>query len=309
MRQGRPTSLVELVGQPAALDGGLATELEARGYDLAHHLWSAQLLASDPDAIRDLHLDYFRAGARIAISASYQASRTGFLAVGMDADEADSLLMRSVQLAQQARDQALEQGIPGPLLVAASVGPYGAIRHDGSEYRGHYGVPRAELRAFHAERLDVLAQSGPDLFAVETIPDIVEAEVLVGLLDDYDLPAWVSFACAGGARTCAGQPYAEAVAVAVASDRTVAVGVNCSAPQHVSALLAAGRTATDLPFVVYPNAGGVWDATNGMWADQLAKDLPAELVLDWVEAGALLVGGCCGLGPEAVSGIAATLAA
>jgi S-methylmethionine-dependent homocysteine/selenocysteine methylase len=102
---------------------------------------------------------------------------------------------------------------------------------------------------------------------------------------------------------------AEAVAVAVASDRTVAVGVNCSAPQHVSALLAAGRTATDLPFVVYPNAGGVWDATNGMWADQLAKDLPAELVLDWVEAGALLVGGCCGLGPEAVSGIAATLAA
>lgn len=309
MRVGRPVSLAELVPGPAALDGGLATELEARGYDLAHHLWSAQLLASDPDAIRDLHLDYYRCGARVATSASYQASRRGFLASGMDADEADSLLVRSVQLAQQARDLALAEGVPGPLLVAASVGPYGAIRHDGSEYRGHYDVPRAELVAFHAERLDVLAAAGPDLLAVETIPDLAEAEVVAGLLDQYDLPAWVSFACTSGARTCAGQPYADAVAVAVSAARTVAVGVNCSAPQDVAALLETGRTATDLPFVVYPNAGGVWDAESGTWSDQVAKDLPAELVRSWVGAGALLVGGCCGLGPDAVSGIATALAA
>jgi homocysteine S-methyltransferase len=309
VRVGRPVSLAELVPGPAALDGGLATELEARGYDLAHHLWSAQLLASDPDAIRDLHLDYYRCGARVAISASYQASRTGFVASGMDADEADSLLTRSVQLAQQARELALAGGVPGPLLVAASVGPYGAIRADGSEYRGRYGVSRAELRAFHAERLEVLAAAGPDLLAVETIPDVVEAEVVADLLDQYGLPAWVSFACTSGALTCAGQPYADAVAVAASSPWTVAVGVNCSAPRHVAELLAAGRTATDLPFVVYPNAGGVWDADTGTWNDQVAKDLPGELVRQWTAAGALLVGGCCGLGPDAVSGIATALAA
>jgi S-methylmethionine-dependent homocysteine/selenocysteine methylase len=302
-------SLAELVPGPAALDGGLATELEARGYDLAHHLWSAQLLASDPDAIRDLHLDYYRSGARVAISASYQASRRGFEASGMDADEADSLLVRSVQLAQQARSQALATGVPGPLLVAASVGPYGAMLNDGSEYRGNYGVSRAELAAFHEERLDVLAAAGPDLLAVETIPDVAEAEVLAGLLDGYDLPAWVSFSCVGDGLTCAGQPYAEACEVAASSARTVAVGVNCSAPQHVAALLTAGRTVTDLPFVVYPNAGGLWDAVHGVWTDQRAKDLPAEQVRGWAAAGALLVGGCCGLGPDAVSGIAAALAA
>jgi homocysteine S-methyltransferase len=294
---------------PAALDGGLATELSARGYDLAHHLWSARLLASDPDAIRELHLDYFRCGARVAISASYQASRPGFLASGMDADEADSLLVRSVQLAQQARDLAVAEGLPGQLLVAASVGPYGAIRHDGSEYRGSYGLSRAELSAFHAERLDVLVAAHPDLLAVETIPDVLEAEVLAELLDQYDLPAWVSFACGADGMTCAGQPYAEAVAAATLSARTVAVGVNCSAPQHIGELLVAGRAVTDLPFVVYPNAGGVWDAGARTWNDQEAKDLPAELVREWVAAGALLVGGCCGLGPDAVTGIAAALAA
>jgi homocysteine S-methyltransferase len=181
--------------------------------------------------------------------------------------------------------------------------------NDGSEYRGNYGVSRAELAAFHEERLDVLAAAGPDLLAVETIPDVAEAEVLAGLLDGYDLPAWVSFSCVGDGLTCAGQPYAEACEVAASSARTVAVGVNCSAPQHVAALLTAGRTVTDLPFVVYPNAGGLWDAVHGVWTDQRAKDLPAEQVRGWAAAGALLVGGCCGLGPDAVSGIAAALAA
>jgi len=141
------TRLTDLLPTPAAIDGGLATELEARGYDLAHHLWSAHLLADDPDAIRRLHLDYYLAGSRVAISASYQASRPGFVASGMDADEADQLLGRSIRLAQQARDQALEQGVAGPFLVAASVGAYGAMLHDGPEHRGHYGIARAELAA------------------------------------------------------------------------------------------------------------------------------------------------------------------
>jgi homocysteine S-methyltransferase len=301
-------ALADLLPTPAALDGGLATELEARGYDLAHHLWSAQLLADDPDAIRRLHLDYYLAGARVAISASYQASRTGFVASGMDADEADELLRRSVRIAQQARDQALEQGVDGPLLVAASVGPYGAIRHDGSEYRGRYGIPRAELVAFHAERLAVLAGAGPDLLAVETIPDVEEAEVIVGLLDGFDVPAWMSFSCIAGGRTSAGQPFADAVTIAASCHRMVAVGVNCTAPEHVDAILAAARTVSDLPLVVYPNAGGTWDARNGTWTDAAAKDLPPELVRRWVDAGAALVGGCCGLGPAAVTGIADALA-
>jgi len=297
-----------LLPGPAAIDGGLASELEARGYDLRHELWSARLLASDPDAIRDVHLAYFRAGAQVAISASYQASRTGFRAVGMDADEADSLLRRSVRLAQQARDQALGEGVAGPLLVAASVGPYGAIRHDGSEYRGRYGIGRGELSAFHAERLEVLAGAGPDLLAVETIPDVNEAEVVAELLCGFaDIPAWMSFSCADESRTRAGQPFAEAVAVAVSSPNVVAVGVNCSAPHLVEGLLALAGTVTDGPLVVYPNAGGTWDPSTGMWTDNVSQFLPADLVRRWVALGAGLVGGCCGIGPDAVTAIAAAL--
>ena len=179
MRVGRPVSLAELVPGPAALDGGLATELEARGYDLAHHLWSAQLLASDPDAIRDLHLDYYRCGATGGdLGVVPGQPRAASSPAGWTPTRPTRCWSGRSSSPQQARDLALAEGVPGPLLVAASVGPYGAIRHDGSEYRGHYDVPRAELVAFHAERLDVLAAAGPDLLAVETIPDVVEAEVV-----------------------------------------------------------------------------------------------------------------------------------
>jgi S-methylmethionine-dependent homocysteine/selenocysteine methylase len=305
-----PDPLAELLSLgPQAIDGGLAGELEARGHDLRDPLWSAKVLADDPDAVIAVHLDYFRAGARVAISASYQASRSGFAARGLGPDEADRLLRLSVSLAAQARDEALAEGVPGPLLVAASVGPFGATRADGSEYRGRYGVPRGELASFHAERLAVLAAAGPDLFAVETIPDADEAEVLVDALAAYpNIPAWLTFSCADDATTAAGQPFAESVAVAASGPTVVAVGVNCTAPQHVEGLLRLARTSTDLPLVAYPNAGGTWDPNNGRWHDNASATLPAGLVRRWADEGALLVGGCCGLGPDAIRGIATALA-
>src|SRR5437899_2278366 len=180
------TSFVELLDSgPHVIDGGLATELEARGQDLTGTLWSARLLRDEPSAIRAVHATYFRCGATVGISASYQASRSGFVRAGLDASEADRLLAQSVALVRHARDDVAGEGMFGPMLVAASVGPYGATLHDGSEYRGRYGVPAADLRAFHRERLDVLAAAGPDLFAVETIPDLDEAVEVVAVLADH----------------------------------------------------------------------------------------------------------------------------
>ncbi len=118
--------------------------------------------------------------------------------------------------------------------MAASVGPYGAYLADGSEYRGRYGISAAELRDFHAPRLELLAASGPDLLAVETIPDSDEAEVLVPLLEELGLPAWFSYAVTG-ATTRAGQPLPEAYAVVAGCEPLVAVGVNCSSPRDVGA--------------------------------------------------------------------------
>jgi homocysteine S-methyltransferase len=276
------------------LDGGLATLLEARGHDLSSALWSAQLLADDPDAVRDAHLAYFTAGAEVATTASYQASVAGFAGAGRDGAH---MLRRSVRLAREARDQH------GGGWVAASVGPYGAVLADGSEYRGDYGLSVAELRGFHRPRLEILAAAGPDVLAVETIPCLAEVEALVLELDRLGVPAWLSVTTAGGA-TRAGEPAAEAFAMAGECAAMIAAGVNCVSPREVAAAVLAA-SAAGKPVVAYPNSGERWDARGRRWSGEATFD-PQD-VAAWVRGGARLVGGCCRVGPEHIARLAAVL--
>ena len=284
---------------PVVLDGGLSTALEERGADLSGSLWTARLLAEEPGRIAEAHRAYFRAGARVATTASYQASVEGLVAAGYDAADARRLITSSVSLAREVRDE-LADTHPG-LLVAASVGPYGAFLADGSEYRGRYGVPAARLREFHAPRLELLAAAGPDLLAVETIPDSDEAEVLVPLLEDLGVPAWFSYSVRG-ATTNAGQPLAEAYAVLAGSRSIIAAGVNCSEQADVLGAVRAAVAATGLPAVAYPNRGGSWDSDTKQWA--YGDPLDLGLVETWVAAGARFVGGCCGTGPADIAALA-----
>ncbi len=311
-------SLADLLAGSAAvaIDGGLATELEARGHDLSDRLWSAWLLLEAPDEIVETHLAYFRAGARLATTASYQATFEGFAAHGIDRERAADLLRSSVGLAAAARARHRAElaaaGRPSDeaLLVAASVGPYGALLADGSEYRGDYGLTVAELRDFHRPRLEVLAGAGPDLLACETIPTIVEAEALVELLAEIGgPPAWLSFTCADGARTRRGEPVEEAFALAGASSRVAAIGINCSAPEHATELVERARTVTAKPIVVYPNRGDDWDAVARRWVVRSGPTVDGASAQAWVAAGARLVGGCCRVGPAAIAEVAAALAA
>ena len=302
-------SLPELLRHgPAAIDGGLASELEARGHDLSGDLWSARLLRDDPTAIRDVHTTYFLAGATVGISASYQASRSGFVRAGLTADDADHLLTLSVQLVREARAVAAGAGAHHTMLVAASVGPYGATLHDGSEYRGRYGVDFEDLLEFHRERLAVLVAARPDLLAIETIPDLDESRAILEALRGIDVPAWMSFSCADSATTCAGQPIEEAAAL-VAGAGLAAIGVNCTKPEHVGGLVERIRaTAPDLPVVVYPNAGRVWDGAASVWLGDGSDELPEAAVASWFDSGVSLVGGCCGLGPQAIESVVAVAA-
>jgi homocysteine S-methyltransferase len=304
------TSLRELLAAgPAAIDGGLASELEARGHDLSGTLWSARLLADDPAAIRDVHTTYFTSGATVGISASYQASRSGFERNGLGHDEADRLLALSVALVREARDEAAAAGTTHPMLVAASVGPYGATLHDGSEYRGRYGVAHEDLVVFHRERLDVLVAAAPDLLAIETVPDVDEARAIVEALQDYDVPAWLSFSCADDATTCAAQPIEAAAALVAAAPTVEAIGINCTKPEHLGGLIARIRAAQpDLPIVLYPNAGRVWDGVASVWLGDGTDVLPDSAVSSWFDSGVSLVGGCCGLGPQAIESVAAVAA-
>nr|WP_231985376.1 homocysteine S-methyltransferase [Mycobacterium sp. E796] len=284
---GGPTEPV-LIG-----DGGLATELEARGHDLSDPLWSARLLADAPQEIVAVHAAFFRAGAAIATTASYQASFEGFAARGIDRNESAALLRRSVELARAARAEAGAGG----LIVAASVGPYGAALADGSEYRGRYGLSVAALRRWHRPRLETLAAAGADVLACETVPDVDEAEALVDLVRSAGVPAWLSYTIEG-ATTRAGQPLAEAFAVAAGVPEIVAIGVNCCAPHDVlPAIPLAG--AVGKPVIVYPNSGERWDGRS--WVGPSRFD--AELARQWVAAGARIVGGCCRVGPADIAAL------
>ena len=280
-------------------DGGLATELEARGNDLSDSLWSARLLMDAPEQIRDAHLAFFRAGAVIATSASYQASFEGFARRGFDRRDAAGLMRRSIDLARAARAEMTGDG--RARWVAASVGPYGAALADGSEYRGHYGLSVRELAAWHRPRLEVLAGAGPDVLALETVPDIDEAEALMTAVTGLGIPAWLSYSIAGE-RTRAGQSLSEAFAVAVGVPEVVAVGVNCCAPDDVLAAIAVAREVTGKPVIVYPNSGEEWDAWRRTWTGR--SRYSTAQARQWIAAGATIAGGCCRVRPADIAEIA-----
>ncbi len=280
-------------------DGGLATELEARGNDVSGSLWSARLLMDAPEEVRDAHLAFFRAGAVIATSGSYQASFEGFARRGLGRRDAAGLMRRSVDLARAARDGMVGDG--RTRWVAASAGPYGAALADGSEYRGRYGLSVRELAAWHRPRLEVLAGACPDVLALETVPDIDEAEALMAAISGLGIPAWLSYSIAGG-RTRAGQPLSEAFAVAAGVPEVVAVGVNCCAPSEVPAAIAAAREVTGKPVIVYPNSGEEWDARRRAWTGR--PEYSAAQPRQWIAAGAAIAGGCCRVRPADIAVIA-----
>ncbi|MFD3310386.1 homocysteine S-methyltransferase [Streptomyces sp. NPDC058694] len=301
-----PRTLAEaLATGTVVLDGGMSNQLASAGHDLSDELWSARLLAERPEAITETHLAYFEAGANVAITSSYQATFEGFARRGISRDLAAELLGLSVELAREAAAQAGAKGVRGPLWVAASVGPYGAMLADGSEYRGRYGLSVAELERFHRPRLEVLAEAGPNVLALETVPDADEARALLRAVRGLGVPAWLSYSVAGG-RTRAGQPLEEAFALAADADEVIAVGVNCCAPDDVAAAVEAAARVTGKPVVVYPNSGETWDAEARAWTGR--STFTPEQVGGWERAGARLIGGCCRVGPTAITAIAEALA-
>jgi len=271
-----------------------------------------------------VHGEYFQAGADVAITASYQASYEGFARRGLSSADATSLLQQTVRLAAAAREDYLAS-LPAEAsaadarpLIAASIGPYGAALADGSEYRGHYTLDDAALAKFHAPRLAALLAAGPDLLACETIPSLREALVLARLLAQYPTAcAWISFACRDGTHTCEGQDLAECARALDDFGEIAAIGVNCTAPEHVPSLLRRLRAHTDRPLLAYPNSGERYDAATKRWSGSTRTDTRmhtgatapgfAAQAREWYAAGARLIGGCCRTTPGHIRAIRETL--
>jgi homocysteine S-methyltransferase len=278
------------------LDGAMATELERKGANLNHPLWSARLLVENPSLIRQVHLDYLEAGADIITTSSYQASFSGFKKQGYSKEKAVELLLLSTGVAIDAREEAFKLNYingPGP-LVAASIGPYGAFLADGSEYRGNYNLSVEELMAFHRERIRILGESGVDLLACETIPCPEEAVAIINVLNEFpSLKAWISFSCKNESEVCDGTSFATCVDLTNQSEQVIAVGINCTAPKYVESLVSIAGSVTEKHILAYPNKGEVWDPTQKCWLPGTGSVDFVQAASNWYRAGCTLIGGCC----------------
>ncbi|WP_435003380.1 homocysteine S-methyltransferase [Xanthomonas arboricola] len=306
-RAGAPFSQALQQHGYVLLDGALATELEQRGCDLNDALWSARVLMEQPELIYQVHRDYFAAGAQCAITASYQATPLGFAARGLDLAQSQALIARSVALAAQARADHLQaQPQDAPLWVAGSVGPYGAYLADGSEYRGDYALPLAQLMDFHRPRIAALTEARVDVLACETLPSANEIVALRLLLEEFpQLHAWFSFTLRDAAHLSDGTALAQVVPALDACAQVIAVGINCIALDQVTVALQTLSALTTLPLVVYPNSGEHYDAGAKQWhAGSTTACTLADQHAQWLAAGARLIGGCCRTTPRDIAALA-----
>lgn len=287
---------------PLLLDGGLSNELEKQGCDLNQKLWSAKLLESNPEAIILAHLSYLESGAQCIITSSYQATLPGFMAIGHNEASASELILRSVHLAKEARNRFLSLNPQASKpLIAASIGPYGAYLADGSEYRGDYGISDQALKDFHEPRITLLDTSEADLLACETIPSYREAKVLSEILENVKKPTWVSFSCKDGKHISDGIPIDQCASLFAYHPTVFAIGVNCTSPEFISELIRSIKTKSgNKKIVVYPNSGATYHAESKTWSS-LSNLFSCEvMVKEWMDLGADIVGGCCGVGPQQI---------
>jgi len=283
--------------RPILIDGGLATQLEYQGFELNSKLWSAKILMESPQAISNAHKSYIDAGADIITTAGYQASEQGLFEFGLPTTEIKKVILNAVKLATHARDSTRHQ-----VLVAASIGPYGAYLADGSEYTGDYGIDEAGLIKFHQNRINWLSESSADLIACETIPNMIEASALNRLLQKSGKPAWVSFSCNSDSTICDGFPISDAVKIFNSNSNVLAVGINCTQPQYVSHLIDLIKgSVKNKKIVVYPNSGEIYDAKIKSWGNDTDTYSFLDYCESWIKQGVDMIGGCCRIGPKEIS--------
>jgi homocysteine S-methyltransferase len=297
--------MVPEISYPIILDGGLSNVLEKFGCDLNHRLWTARLIQTNPELIVKAHIAYLEAGATCITSSGYQATIEGFMQLGENKLQARKLLLRSVELALQARHLfALRNDVSSPIYVAASMGPYGAFLADGSEYQGNYKISEEQLRLFHASRIDLLSSSDADFFAFETIPSFIEVKVLASLLKATSKPSWISFSCKNELSLNDGSTISEAAKIIANHPAVFAIGVNCTAPKYISKIIQTLKiTAPDKKIIVYPNSGEVYHSKSKSWFGMSDPAAFEKMAQEWNEIGADIIGGCCRVGPEYIDKI------
>jgi homocysteine S-methyltransferase len=307
-----PRDALDLTGM-RVLDGGLATELERAGCDLASPLWSGEILRTRPEKVLAVHRGYLEAGADCLLTASYQVSAMGFREIGLTAPAAEqaarSAIQQSIALAEQARREYAQTELAAgrisrPIWIAGSLGAYGAALHNGAEFHGRYSIGHAELVDFHTDRIDAMLETAADFLAFETIPSLAEAEAILDALVVYPkVAAYVSFTCQDDDHTGHGEPIQDCARLLDPEPQIIAIGINCTAPRYILPLIRKIRAVTDKRIAVYPNSGETWVSETRSWAGTSDPHAFGDMAQQWRGAGADWIGGCCRTGPEHIRAI------
>jgi methionine synthase I (cobalamin-dependent)/5,10-methylenetetrahydrofolate reductase len=294
MSQSRFLQLVDSSPTPLLSDGAMGTQLNNRG--VAFDQCFDQINLTQPELVMDIHRAYIEAGSQIIQTNTFGANRYKLAEHGLQ--EKVALINRAgVVLARQA---ALESG--KEVLVAGDVGPLGVRLAPFGRVQPEQG------RQAFAEQIAALAEAGADLIIIETISDLHEVqEAVAAARQACDLPILASMTYTRDDRTLMGDAPA-GVALALQAAGVDVIGINCSGgPAQLWRILRQMRQATpQARFSVMPNAG--WpEQVGGRVMYPANPEYFGEYALAFCEAGAAVIGGCCGTTPRHIAAMRAAL--
>ncbi len=277
-------------GDVIVLDGATGTELEKRGVPMDEAAWCAAALVTHPETVREVHGDYIRAGADVIITNTFPTARHVLEPAGMG-ERFRELNTLAVELAKQARESAAES----PVYIAGSISTFSAHNNDSRE------PPEKTARANYREQAEVLAGAGVDLIALEMMRDLAQTRYAVEAAVSTGLPVWVGFSCKRAADGTVvlwdeGHTLAEALA------ETPLHGVSLVSVMH-TLVEDAGPALREVvagwegPVGAYPHAGK-FVMPNWQFTDMISPEDFARRAREWLDLGARVIGGCCGIGPD-----------
>ena len=293
-------------GRPVILDGANGTELERLGARMDQDLWCARALADSPDAVHEVHRRYIDAGADVITTNSYAATREAMQRHGLAA-HFEAWNRRSARMALEERGRSSRAD---SIAVAGSVSTY-----------GRFGQLDLETMSDHFRAQgEILADEGVDLLILETLGSTTRTIMaMVNATKDLGVPVWVSVSCLRDRDTGAVMHGIEESSEAAEATETYGplaeavreiMSVGGSAVLMMHSVREVTEDAVEVmratwpgPVGAYPNAG-YWTRPNWTFVDQVSPDVYLADARRWVEAGAAIVGGCCGVGVEHIRALA-----
>jgi S-methylmethionine-dependent homocysteine/selenocysteine methylase len=277
---------------PIILDGAMGTELFRRGVKTKLPSWSAHALVHQPELVREIHEDYIRAGAEIITTNTF---RTSYRSLNKECygSRAKELTELAVTLAKEARSNSVQS----PVWIAGSVAPLEDC------YEPELVPDMRTAAKEHAQMIDWLTNSGVDLILIETMNSIEEALVAAESAAQTGLPFFVSWTCTNNGTILGGQSLEEGVR-ALLPYHPSAFLVNCTPAVHLEASLSRLlKSVGTIPVGAYANIGKPEPVFGWEFTDELDAEGYSRLALNWISAGAKIVGGCCGTSPDYIRSI------